>query len=260
MNNILKSILGLTVASAVSITAHAAPITTTFSNQDDLVMLGFRATTGTGADRNLLVSLGTVSELLGSYNATFNLSSAISSTFGSDFSRQTLLWGAFGAENSYYNSLIASSVAPSLTAEQSAVTSDNAYGFVGIQGNLAGNGTAVTSTTGTASGSGSIYAGYAWASFSKDNTGSWASYNSGPGAFNYFSDQQNWTLGTDLKFALYDPNGASVATLEDLTAHFNTATGVVTVAAVPEPSTYALAVVGLMGLVVSARRRMARVS
>ncbi len=258
MNNILKSILGLTVASAVSITAHAAPITTTFSNQSDVVMLGFRATTGTGAAQNLLVSLGTVGELLGSYSATINLSNAISSTFGSDFGRATLLWGAFGAEDSNYTSLIASSVAPSLTDEQSAVTIDNAYNFVGIQGNLAVNGTTVTSTTGTASGSGSNYTGYAWASFATGNSGSWTSYNSGPGAFNYFSSEQNWNLGTDLQFALYDPNAASVATLDDLTAHFNTATGVVTLA-VPEPSTYALAAFGLMGLFVVARRRMARV-
>ena len=267
--------IAITMASALTCTAKANTFTD-FSNQDSIVVLGFRASLGTGAAKNLIVSLGSVDQLLGvngsgaAYRAEFNLSSALSATFGSDWSRSTVLWGAFGSQNNpgnIYdnNSVIASAYAESLTEEQAGVNQDAAFAISGIQGNLAvsaifGSGLSTGFANATA-GANSLYDGYAWASMDASSGGSWSAYNSGPGSFNYFSGEQNWTTDTTLRLAQYNPygpdSGNPVATLDDMKLSINTTSGVVTVETIPEPSTYALMGLGLLGMILAVRRRNA---
>ena len=83
--------------------------------------------------------------------------------------------------------------------------------------------------------------------------GSWTSYNSGGGAFGYFSGEQNWTTDTHLRFAQYNPYAETVATLTSLDLSIDTTTGVVSIPTLPEPSTYALMGLGMLCLIIAAR-------
>jgi hypothetical protein len=101
MKNSLKTLILATVATASS--AFAATTTDTFTNGD--IMLGFFASSGTGAGQNLMVNLGSFTEFDNYDSATTNFSSGIvadlSATYGADWNTLGLVkWSLIGTTGS----------------------------------------------------------------------------------------------------------------------------------------------------------------
>ena len=101
MKNSLKTLLLATVASASS--AFAATTTDTFTNGD--ILLGFFASSGTGAGQNLMVNLGSFQQFDNNDGATINFNSGIvadlSATYGADWNTLGLVkWSLTGTTGS----------------------------------------------------------------------------------------------------------------------------------------------------------------
>ncbi|MCE9542242.1 MAG: autotransporter-associated beta strand repeat-containing protein, partial [Verrucomicrobia bacterium] len=72
---------------------------------DPQLLLGFRATGSTGADKSVVLALGTISSILSGATFTIDLSSAtsaLSTTYGNGWSSRTdLYWGVLGYDNGF---------------------------------------------------------------------------------------------------------------------------------------------------------------
>lgn len=91
-------ILALGVASLVGVSAYAAPVTANFND----LILGFRASGGTGASDNLVVDLGSITKFTGAsgtINVTQLAAADLSAIYGSSWSNRIgndLYWGVVG--------------------------------------------------------------------------------------------------------------------------------------------------------------------
>ena len=97
MKNSLKTLLLASVATASS--AFAATTTDTFDIGD--IMLGFTASSGTGAGQNLMVNLGSYQQFDNNDGATINFTSGIiadlNATYGSEWTTSGLVkWSLIG--------------------------------------------------------------------------------------------------------------------------------------------------------------------
>ena len=274
---------------ALALTVSSMNAATINVGVNDLI-LGFRASSGTGAASNLEVNLGNITNFTNlSVGQTSNFSSRLSSadltaTYG-DFNRTTLFFAvagtagnsALGSNGALANTVWRTSTTGSLLADTTTTTAIN--NFKASDANLAGQTSAISglysgapaSLNGKASTGNSDFAAVldtaTAGSFSKQGlTGSTLDFGSG---LNFASASA--ASGTKNLF-LYQVqpldlvSGSTTQGVNQLGFFtFNTATaGLVytstsTVSAVPEPSTYAaLAGVAVLGLAVSRRRSAVR--
>ena len=225
-------------------------------------LLGFRATGGTGSASNLVVDLGTYSSILASpggitldYSST---NSVISTTYGSAWwTRNDLYWGVIASDNDTLNLYLSRITGTALPAGSDG-TSPNiaASDLYTINGNVVAM--AAASTAGNATYS--TNNGYVASVSGTGNAGSWTAGQSiGWGFFPSTTDVV--VIGnTNLSLAYYtwnmddqSPDYGAGNTPLTLVATLNNNMGVITV--VPEPSTYALALVGGLILIALQLRR-----
>ena len=230
-------------------------------NDDRTWLLGFQASSGTGADKNVIINLGTVDAINGGYgfNLDFSASSSIlSSTYGSNWwTRSNLSWGLLGSDNTSYDSWLG--VVGSINTaplDGGALGSINS-GFANVQlAATAGNAgiSTVNDTIGTSHDVSVSPTG---------NSGSWSSLVASPAYGSLYSGTGDGPVNTATRMNVYrfsadvlgvdgnDPTfAANPATLAAVVGLNN---GVITV--VPEPSTYCLlGMAGLVGVLYFRRR------
>lgn len=246
MNTIKKVLLAVVIALssfAAFTTTEAAPVS--FTNGD--IFLGFENSAGT---QNYLYDLGNGANFAASvFNGTFsavNLNADLTTVFGADWSTNTstgLLYGIFGLPSNksiVYASVGTGNAAPDMigvgglsTASSHFVTMASAYNF---------DRTAQGLTLGVyqTPGAGSDTQFKSW-SGNSPSTQPFATYN---------ASFENGVAG---KLDFYGTTG-STSTLEGSLQL--TSGGLFELVAVPEPSTYALFVLGAIVLLAGARRRM----
>jgi hypothetical protein len=232
-------------------------------------LLGFQASSGTGASQNLVINLGTVDAINaaianGGYGFNLDLSSAssiVSLTYGSSWwTRNNLSWGLVGSDNTTYASWLG--VVGSITTsplDGTSLASVNT-GFTSVQlASTAGNAsiTTVNDSQGTSHDVSVSPIG---------NSGSWASVVASPAYGSLFSGNGDGPVNTSTRMNIYgfsadvlgingnDPTfEAFTPTLAAVVGLNN---GVISV--VPEPSTYCMfGIAGLVAVVYFRRRQKA---
>ncbi|MFZ2279738.1 MAG: PEP-CTERM sorting domain-containing protein [Prosthecobacter sp.] len=261
----------LTMLVVAGISAAAIPSKAATFVAGDL-LLGFRATGGTGSTSNLIVDLGLAT---GYRDATSNIASVVDigsllvSTYGSDWAtRSDLSWGIVGART---NSTISAAVGGDpartdyLSAAQSTITPGTQQSTAWVVGS-AGR----ADTTADILGLGVAYAaapGTTSAVLNSTDAGSWSTNNSGSDSFRVGGTIEgnfaNGASGTalDLYRVLNTNTGANPTGTVGVGSYEGTFTissagvvGFTAAEAVPEPSRAILAAVGLGGLLLRRRR------
>lgn len=254
-----KVIASALLAAAVASSAFAA------SSGD--IILGFRATGGTGASSNLEVDLGNFDALPngGTFVLT-NINSDLTSIYGADWAtRSDVLWGAAGAtllgatgNTEPSRTLVGTVLAPSSLLDGFSSTTPYNSTAAATQGGVAAKLTSVYNTfTGTAN---NVVA--------SSSTTSWTTeVGSTPAAFNFFfktSFDNNLDLATTSASGTYSagdlyelvPASGPGTFLGTLAIQSNGDVTFSTFSAVPEPSTYAV-ILGscVLGFVALRRRK-----
>ena len=239
----LTAVIALTGIAAFS-TLHAQQFTQTNAVVGDLI-LGFE-TTGGGGSTNLLVDLGSVTNTAQLLSLNINLNSDLVTAFGTNWA-STVSYGLYSVTSSkvIYASGAANLVNGGYQLESSSSAATQKNDFVELAGTFNGDG--VINHT-TASG---VYEG-------KSETYSWGSFTPSSGAFNN-NNYASIDLGIGSTADLYaQPTGSSSSYGSFTGLAFTVSNlGLLTVAAVPEPSTYALFALGGLVLLVASRRRLA---
>lgn len=265
-----KHFLTMLVVAGISAAALPSHAATTYVAGD--LLLGFRATGGTGSTSNLIVDLGLAT---GYRDATSNITSVtdigslLISTYGSDWAtRSDLSWGIVGART---NSTISAAVGGDpartdyLSAAQTTVSPGTQQSTAWV---VSGQGR--TDTTADILGLGVAYAaapGTNSSILNSTDAGSWSTNNSGSDSFRLGGTIEgnfaNGASGTalDLYRVLNTNTGANPTGTVGVGSYEGTFTissaGVVGFAAaeaVPEPSRAILAAIGLGGLLLRRRR------
>lgn len=266
-----KHILTMLVVAGISVAAFPAKAATITAGD---VLLGFRATGGTGASSNLIVNLGQADTIY--RNATSNITSIadlgalLTSTFGAGWdTRSDLFWGAVANANSAsgdpaidgdpgatnYFTKAQSSLNPGVKTS-TAANINSSTSRVAISNNIQGLNTTFAAATGTNSVVIPSTGGTTWSS-------SIAASNFGVGSSIEASNVNGIdATGLDLYRILdsnADANPSQTVGVPNWEGTFTiSSTGVVgfaTTAAVPEPSRAVLAALGLGGLLLRRRRR-----
>jgi len=209
---------------------------------DTLMM--FRAASGTGADKNLYINLGNLSSSsFTSFNLDFSSGGALVTAFGSDWNRNTVLWGVIGGDNAVPNLTYGSSL-----AAQTGLTADNLWTittavdqafYAGI-GALATVGT-ITDNNGTSHGFSIFSSGASGSPSSQDERG-FSFFDIGA-IINPDSSKNLYSYSVDGDYNVLAPVTTGSVAISGTT-----------ISVVPEPSTYALIGFGALLLVVAYRR------
>jgi len=229
----------------------------TFGNNGD-IYLGFRASQGTGADKNLLIDLGNISTIQ-SAAYTLNINSLLTSTFGSSTSNSYLYWGILGSDDNTVDAWLGrqsgSAYPPgSAGGTSSAINTDDLVSLNTSYDNIqvaAGQGNAAISSIND-----SLNHAHGVSISPVGNSGSWSQQILL--GYNFFSAPQDSIVGTNgLTLAYYTSDyagsylGSNPVDQATILNSLGTS-GLITVApaVIPEPSTYGM--VGLGGLVLLA--------
>ncbi len=242
-----KTILAaLAIAGFVAIN-NASAQQISYTPGDTLMM--FRATAGTGADKNLYINLGNLSSSsFTSFNLDFSSGGALATAFGSDWNRNTVLWGVIGGDNAVPNLTYGSSL-----AAQTDLTADNLWTittavdqafYAGI-GALATVGT-ITDNNGTSHGF-SIFSSAASGSPSSQDERGFSFFDIGT-IINPDSSKHLYSYRVNDNYDVLPPVTTGTVAISGTT---------ISLQAAPEPSTYALLGVGALLLIVSYRRAKA---
>lgn len=266
-----KHILTMLVVAGISVAAFPAKAATITTGD---VLLGFRATGGTGASTNLIVNLGQADTIYrdatSNITAIADLGTLLTSTYGSDWNtRSDLLWGAVANANSAsgdpaidgdpgatdYFTKKQTTLNPGVqTSTASNINSSTSR--VAIANNIQSLNDTFRAATGTDSVVISSTGGTTWSS-------SIAASNFGVGSSIEASSVNGIdATGLDL-YRILDSNADANPSQTVGVPHWEgtftiSSTGVVsfaTTAAVPEPSRAVLAAFGLGGLLLRRRRR-----
>ena len=255
-----KVIASALLAAAVASSAFAA------SSGD--IILGFRATGGTGASSNLEIDLGNFDALPsgGGTVVLTNIDSDLNNTYGSDWAtRSDVLWGAAGStllgatgNTEPSRTLVGTVLAPSSLLDGTSTTTPYNSAAAATQGGVATKINAIYNTfTGTANNV-----------VSSSSTTSWTTeVGTTPAAFNFFfktSFDNNLDLATTSASGTYSagdlyelvPASGAGAFLGTLAVQSNGDVTFSTFSAVPESSTYAV-ILGscVLGFVALRRRK-----
>lgn len=268
LNHTKHLLAALTVA---GITAAALPASAATFVAGDL-LLGFRATGGTGASSNLVVNLGQADTIYRDASSTItniaDLNSLLVSTYGANWAdRSDLSWGAVAVRS---NSSVGAAVDGDpvrtnyVTAAQNTLNpgtqSSSAWNITGgtgradISNAIAGLNTAYSGAAGTTSAVIDTSTANSWSLLIADNNFKVGGPIEGSNASGIDA------TGLDLYRILNTNTGASPTGTVGLGSYEGTLTissaGVVgfSVAAVPEPSRAVLAALGLGGLLLRRRR------
>ncbi|MCX6848395.1 MAG: PEP-CTERM sorting domain-containing protein [Verrucomicrobia bacterium] len=265
-----KHILTMLVVAGISVAAFPAKAATITAGD---VLLGFRATSGTGSTSNLIVNLGQADTIF--RNATSNISSVanigslLTSTFGAGWdTRSDLFWGAVANANSAsgdpaidgdpgatnYYTKAQTSLNPGIKTS-TAANINSSTSRVAISNNIQGLNTTFAAATGTNSVVIPSSGGTTWSS-------SITASNFGVGSAIEASNANGIdATGLDLYRILDSNTDASpsqtvgVPNWEGTFTISNTGVVGFSVNAVPEPSRAVLAALGLGGLLLRRRRR-----
>jgi len=215
---------------------------------DGDALLVFRASGGTGASKNIQIDLGNFSsKSFSSINLDLSSASSILGlTYGSGwYSRNDISWGFIGANSADFSATLGiksgySAPAISLGDLNTVQMGVDNIRLAGAMGN-AGQGTVN---------------GYAYSIYDTSNSGSFTAADDGgfgtvfsgtiTAGINQYSTLDLYQYGTDLD--------AFVSLSPVMTGSASIASGVISVQAVPEPSTYALFGFGALILIVAYRR------
>lgn len=273
-----RHLLTMLVMAGISAVAFPANAATTYAPGD--LLLGFRATGGTGSTSSLVVNLGPATALRDNTGSTalIDISAALTATYGAGWENRTDL--SFGFAGVFSSATIGSTVTNGDPRQAVYLSADNTTGAIGVQGSssvtLAGSGAMTTFASAVASYGASFQAfggatfnGGLAAALDTATANTWEDFTSGSSDFSTGSNTVEGTVGTaqgrilDLYRILGVTTGANppgplrTGTWEG-TISLGT-DGVVsfdaTVAAVPEPSRALLAGFGLMSLMLRRRRR-----
>lgn len=235
----LKSAL-VAVIGAIALAQSVSASTLSYTDSPADILVGFRATSGTGSSSDYIINIGSVGSLTS--GETWSIGSDLSSTFGSTWSgSSTVLWGIAG-ESGDDNTVYASNSTSSVY--------HNAFNIGSTQTDISNVGSSYGQSTGNAvNAAGLIQA--------KTDGNSWASYNFGSnssvGNFEYFTTLEGTTSQTLTLWAVAQGN-TSASTQVGTFAIDSTGTITFT-SAVPEPTTYALLALGGFVLLMSVNRR-----
>lgn len=224
------------------------------------IFLGFRAQSGTGSAISTVIDLGTAASIASEGSFTLNLSatnSILSTIYGTNwFTLNTLNWGILGSDDSTVNAWIGRQTGTASSAISTAglaTINGNYDGMLGAQGT--GN-----ASLGSVNDSKSI--SHITSTVGSAVSGAWVigvntAGNPSPQGWGYFSSAADNVVTLGITAASYssDFNGTGLGfTPVDLFTLANNA-GVITITAVPEPSTYALAGLGVLVLLIVSRRK-----
>ncbi len=257
----------------------SARATLVTANLNDLI-LGFRATGGTGAATNLEVNLGNVSQFYG-VSGTFGLSALsaadLVATYGSDWNTRTdLVWGIVGTTGSAAGTTIGSN-----TLAASTLWATRSESTPGLQSTPWTQGASEFAQQGAANTISTLYSGAVGSLGGKTSTGnstvsatigtsslgSWSNKEgTNASAFTFFNPKSQFENGTNGSLHVSDLYelqsvagsasylGSFALTSDGALSFSSTPSGA---AAVPEPSTYA-AILGAVTLGFVAFRRRAQ--
>jgi len=238
-------------------------------NNDPGLLLGFRASGGTGSDRSVVFALGPIETILSGGSYTLDLSGAgsiLTQTYGNAwYSRSDLYWGVLGYNNGFVDgsptladvwlSRSAGSPYPTVYGEVALGTESlagigNSYANIQVA-SLQGN-----ATLGTVVGSNGV--SLQSSAYANANSGSWQSQ--AINGWGLFPSPTDSALSSGLAVSYYTSDLGTLAGIYPVDAGFSIAqaNGVVTVDVIPEPSTYALMGFGGLFLVIAYRKRMAK--
>ena len=245
------------LAAAIAITGMTAftsvQAQSTYTSGDALLF--FRATGGTGSDKNIQIDLGDLSAGL---NAPYSIdlsasNSIVSATFGNSWwTRNDVYWGVIGSSETTVSTVVGLSSGNANVLSGSTVLTVDA--LASISGSVAAMYTAGIqggATQGTVSGHYySIYgAGYSGSATMEDTA---------PVFFNQFSGSIGTVASTFQNSSIW---AYTVQQSDPYAPNANVQTATVsitggTVSVVPEPSTYALIGFGALLLIVAYRRKV----
>ena len=251
----------LAVAGAALLATPARAQTSTYNDEDAL--FGFRVISGTGAGTEGIINLGQVSQFDHSFTLSLgNVGNFMSTNFGSDwFTRQAvgftgvtaIQWAVVATDNSTNFSNDLWSTRDPATRQTPWTPGDQAFASNGIDsvGHTYAGQTIFTGTTSAVEQSAAT-------------PNSWTSYqpggaNSGGISFQFFNPTDEGNTDHVLAFD-YVQDGAANGVQTGLFSW--SSNGTVTFTVIPEPGTYrlmALGTLGLLGLMILRRRRVARV-
>jgi hypothetical protein len=257
-----KMLLALGSVALLTSVVHAQTVT---SPLGDLI-LGFRATGGTGAGLNLEVDLGSISNFYDGANNGLTLPGLavqdLIDTYGASWgSRTDLFWGAAATIG---NAQADPNGKPASTLWATGVPG-NAVPLDGSSGLQSPAATKIAALyhgfVGSLNGSTSTSNSSAAASINNSASGSWSSQETGGNSFGYFSpkiDGQVSSVGTLNLYELQPSSTFPRPAATDIGELVLTQNGV-SFQAVPEPSTWVLAAAGLgMSMMVLRRKRVVR--
>jgi hypothetical protein len=246
-NQMKKTLLTAAIALCGLAAFTSANAQSSYTTGDSL--LAFRATGGAGQSLNVQIDVGNLSNLAGAFS--FDLTAAnsiLSTTYGTNWaSRNDLYWTIIGSDDNTAQLTLASATLPDPISLS---------GLATINGNVDGMATAASAggaTQGTIQDN--LGASYAYSIYGTGFSGSFSQLDTPPNTFGYFASSVGTLDATKGIYLLNADLNSGVPLPTTNVGTVSIANGVVTIAAVPEPSTYVLFGLGALVLGITLRRR-----
>ncbi|MEZ5385145.1 MAG: hypothetical protein R3F13_06490 [Prosthecobacter sp.] len=273
-----KYLLTALVAAGISAAVFPANAATTLYNPGDLLM-GFRATGGTGSTSALVVNLGPAYLLRDNTGSStlIDISSALTSTYGAGWDTRTDL--TFGFAGVFSSATLGSTVTNGDPRQAVYFSADNTSGSIGVQGSSSVTLPGSTQMNGFASNvaaygqsfaayDGSVFNGGLVAALDTATANTWEDFTAGSSDFGTGSNTAEGVVGTSQGKILDLYRILGVTTNANPTGPLRTGSwegtislgsdGVVSFNAgaspVPEPSRALFAAMGLFALIMRRRR------